>query len=243
MPAAQRYLAAAVQTIERIATEEAPHICAVGDAIADAIARGGRLFASGCGHSALAVQEIVYRAGGLMLVNPLLAPGLDGITTRPATMGSTLEKLPGLGTVTVESSPVRAGDVLIVVSVSGVNAVPVETARAGRARGAVVVAVTSCAYVDVPAPVERLADIAHHVIDTKVPIGDAVLSSPGVPQPFGPISGIAASAALQALVAAIIDGMLARDLTPPVFQSANLDGGAEWNARHLAEHRDRIFYL
>jgi transcriptional/translational regulatory protein YebC/TACO1 len=34
--------------------------------------------ALGCGHSALAVQELVYRAGGLMLVNPLLAPGADG---------------------------------------------------------------------------------------------------------------------------------------------------------------------
>ncbi|WP_207782825.1 sugar isomerase domain-containing protein [Phytoactinopolyspora limicola] len=245
-PAARRYLDAAVGILQRIADEEADHIAEVGNNIAATIADGGRLFAFGCGHSALAVQEIVYRAGGLMLVNPLLAPGVDGMTIRPTTLTSRLERLPGYGPALIETSPLRAGDVLIVVSLSGRNAMPVEVARSARDRGVTVLAVTSSAYDEVPArnaSGERLTDVSDVVLDTKVPLGDAVLTDDGVPQPFGPASGVAAAAMLHALMAAVIDGMLQRGITPPVFLSANLADGAERNERLLDEYRDRIYYL
>nr|WP_211658846.1 SIS domain-containing protein [Phytoactinopolyspora halophila] len=245
-PAPRRYLDAAIEILQRVASEESPALAEAGDRIAEQIAGGARLFAFGCGHSALAVQEIVYRAGGLMLVNPLLAPGLDGMTVRPATLTSQLERLSGYGPALVDTSPVRSGDVLIVVSLSGRNAMPVQTARRARELGATVLAVTSSSYADVPTrdeSGERLVDVSDIVLDTKVPKGDALLSADGVPQPFGPASGVTAAAVLHALVAAIIDGLLARDITPPVFLSANLDGGSEWNEKHLAEHHDRIFYL
>lgn len=245
-PAARRYLEAAVEILERIAEDETPALADAGDRIAERLADDGRLFAFGCGHSALAVQEIVYRAGGLMLANPLLAPGLDGVTARPATLGSKLERLPGYGTAIVDTSPLRSGDALVVVSLSGRNAAPVEAARRAAELGATVVAVTSSAYRDTPSrdpSGERLSDLADVVLDTKVPLGDAVLTADGVPQPFGPASGVAAAATMQALIAATVDGLLARGVTPPVLLSANIEGGADWNDALMAEHRDRIFYL
>jgi uncharacterized phosphosugar-binding protein len=245
-PAARRYLDAAIGILQRIADEESSNIADVGNRIAESIEDGARLFAFGCGHSALAVQEIVYRAGGLMLVNPLLAPGVDSMTVRPATLTSKLEKLPGYAPALIETSPLRAGDVLIIVSLSGRNAMPVQAAQSARDLGATVVAVTSSAYGELPArdaSGERLIDISDIVLDTKVPVGDAVLTDDAVPQPFGPASGVAATAILHALMAAVIDGMLARGITPPVFLSANIDGGAERNEALLDEHRENIFYL
>ncbi|NDL58348.1 sugar isomerase domain-containing protein [Phytoactinopolyspora sp. XMNu-373] len=246
MPAARRYLDAAIGILQQIADDEAENVAEVGGRIAESIAGGARLFAFGCGHSALAVQEIVYRAGGLMLVNPLLGPGVDSMTVRPATLTSKLERLSGYAPALIETSPLRAGDVLIIVSLSGRNAMPVQAAQSARELGATVVAVTSSAYGDLPArdaSGERLIDISDIVLDTKVPVGDAVLTDDGVPQPFGPASGVAATAILHALMAAVIDGMLARGLTPPVFLSANIDGGAERNDALLREHRENIFYL
>ncbi|NED94922.1 SIS domain-containing protein [Phytoactinopolyspora alkaliphila] len=245
-PAARRYLDGAIEILRRIADDESEAITAAGDRIAESITDGARLFALGCGHSALAVQELVYRAGGLMLVNPLLAPGADGVTVRPVTLSSDLEKMPGYGPTVVDSSPLRRGDVLIVVSLSGRNAMPVQAAQRARQIGATVVAVTSSAYEDLPARDEvgeRLVDASDIVLDTNVPLGDAILTTDGVPQPYAPASGIATGAVLQSLVTAVIDGMLARGVTPPVFLSANLDGGSEWNAALLKEHRERIFYM
>ena len=87
---------------------------------------GDRIFAFGASHSSLPVQDIVYRAGGLMLINPLYGPGIEALITRPATLDSQMEQMLGCGEVLFNNSPLKEGDVLIDVSVSGRNAVPVE---------------------------------------------------------------------------------------------------------------------
>ena len=109
---------------------------------------GDRIFAFGASHFSLPVQDIVYRAGGLMLINPLYAPGIEALTTRPTTLGSQMEQMPGYGEVLFNNSPLKEGDVLIDVSVSGRNAVPVELARAARENGVFVVGLTSHKYTD-----------------------------------------------------------------------------------------------
>src|SRR5665648_620604 len=58
-----------------------------------------------------------------------------------------------------------------------------------------------------------------------------------------PASGATTTSLLHAGSAAVIEGLVARGITPPVFLAANVDGGAEWNKRLLAENADRIFYL
>ena len=89
-------------------------------------------------------------------------------------------------------------------------------------------------------PLPRGRVVRSYALDGR---SDAVLTAEGVPQPFGPASGVATAAILQALVAATVDGLLARGVTPPVLLSANIEGGTDWNDALLAEHRDRIFYL
>ncbi len=85
-------------------------------------------------------------------------------------------------------------------------------------------------------------DFADVVLDNKVDKGDAVLEDKRVPQKFVPASGVTSTALLQALVAATIEEVLERGITPPVYLAANVDGGAEYNQRLLAENRERIFY-
>ncbi|WP_151550339.1 MULTISPECIES: sugar isomerase domain-containing protein [Corynebacterium] len=230
-----------VRSTQLESIDEAAHV------IADKVASGGRIFAFGASHSSLPVQDIVYRAGGLMLINPLYGPGIEALTTRPTTLGSQMEQMPGYGEVLLNNSPLREGDVLIVVSVSGRNAVPVEIAREARARGIYVVGLTSSKYTDavtsrVPDGT-KLKDHADILLDNQVDAGDAVLSLEGVPQKFTPASGVTSTAILHSLSAAIIEHLIERGIEAPVFLAANLDGGAEWNAKHMEENRDRIFYL
>lgn len=241
------YLTQAQALLGRIQDEEQESMDRAAELLADAVVTGQRIFAFGCTHSALPVQDIVYRAGGLMLVNPIMGPGITSLETRPTTLTSAMEKLEGYADALLDASPIQDGDVLIVVSVSGRNAVPIEMARSAKERGLKVIALTSMAYSSSVesrhpsgAKVYELADV---VLDNKVDVGDALLEHDGVPQRFSPASGVTSTAILHAVVSGAIEKVAAAGVEPPVFLAANVDGGKEYNARLTAEHHDRIFFL
>ncbi len=243
----RKYLDTAIDLLKRIRDEEMDSIEQAARLMADAIQSGQRIFAFGCTHSSLPVQDIVYRAGGLMLVNPIFGPGITALDVKPTTISSAMEQMPGYAKVILDNSPIRAGDVLILVSVSGRNAVPVEMAQLARERGIKVIGVTSHEYSQAVssrhASGKKMHDFADVVLDNMAPKGDAVLEAKEVPQKFTPVSGVTSNAVLHALVAATIEELLKRGVIPPIFLAANVDGGAEYNARLLAQYHDRIFYL
>ncbi|TQL21848.1 SIS domain-containing protein [Streptomyces sp. SLBN-134] len=244
-PAGQ-FLDAAIDLLQRIRDEEAGPVAAAGTLLADTVADGGRLFAFGAGHSSLAAQDLVYRAGGLALMNLLTVPGVVGVDVRPATLGSALERVDGLAGVVLESSPLRAGDALIVVSLSGRNALPVEMAVKARELGVKVIGVTSVAYAAQTTSRHSsgtfLKDHCDVVLDSRIAVGDAELTLDSVPAPFAPASTVATTALLQAVVATAAAVLADRGIEPPLLRSGNVDGGHEWNARVMDRYADRIFY-
>ncbi|OIV38777.1 SIS domain-containing protein [Mangrovactinospora gilvigrisea] len=242
------YFDAAQRQLEQVRKRNGPSVGEAARRIADAVEGGGALFAFGAGHSSLPAQDLVYRAGGLALFNLLAVPGLIGVDVMPAPLGSALERVAGLAEAALDASPARAGDLLIVVSLSGRNVVPVEMARHAREKGMTVIAVTSEAYAESPEVTAKhpsgtfLRDNADVVLDTAVAPGDAELSADGLPTRFGSVSTVVACALLQAAQAAAVALLHERGATVPLLRSGNVDGGLEWNARLFAEHGDRIFY-
>ncbi|HEX5567719.1 MAG TPA: SIS domain-containing protein [Streptomyces sp.] len=243
---AQRFIDSAIGLLARVRDEESAAIAAAGELIADAYVAGGRLFAFGAGHSSLPAQDVVYRAGGLAVMNLLAVPGAVGVDVVPSTLGSALERVDGLASAVLDTSPARAGDVLVVVSLSGRNALPVEMASHARSLGLKVIGVTSVAYADGTASRHSsgtfLKDHCDIVVDSKVAVGDAELTVEGVDVPFAPASTVVASAVLQSVVATAAGELASRGVTPPLLRSGNVDGGHGWNGRVLAEHADRIFH-
>ncbi|MBW1597008.1 SIS domain-containing protein [Streptomyces sp. JJ38] len=243
---AQRFLDGAIGLLEQVREGEAESITAAGTLLADAVAGGRRLFAFGAGHSALVAQDVVYRAGGLAVVNLLAVPGLVGVDVHPAPLGSALERVDGLATAALDASPARAGDVLVVVSLSGRNPLPVEMARHARALGLGVIGLTSTAYARETTPRNAsgtfLKDHCDVVLDNRVPVGDTTLTHPDVPAPFAPASTVVSCALIQAAVATAAGVLADRGLTPPLLRSGNVDGGHAWNERVMTEYADRIFY-
>ncbi|MBM9505150.1 SIS domain-containing protein [Actinacidiphila acididurans] len=243
---ADRYFDAAIALLNRLRDEEGAGVEAAATAVADALAGGGRIFAFGAGHSALPAQDVVYRAGGLAPVNLLPVPGAVGVDVVPATLGSALERVEGLATAVLDTSPVQRGDVLFVISLSGRNVLPVEMARHARALGLTVIAVTSVAYAAETSSRHPsgtfLKDNCDILLDSKIPVGDAELSDPRIPAPFGPASTVVTSALMQAVMATAATDLATRGITPPMIRSGNVDGGLEWNAAVFEEYRDRIFF-
>ncbi len=243
----RKYLETAIALLTRIKDEELEALEQAAKMMADAIEQGHCLFAFGCTHSSLPIQDLVYRAGGLMLMNPIFGPGITALDIKPTTISSAMEQMQGYAKVILDNSRIKPGDVLILVSVSGRNAVPVEMAQLARERGIKVIGVTSREYSEAvtsrhPSG-KKMHDFADIVLDNKAPKGDAVLESKGVPEKFTPVSGVTSNALLHALVAAAIEELLGRGIVPPIFLAANVDGGAEHNARLLAQYRDRIFFI
>ncbi|MEW2292088.1 SIS domain-containing protein [Streptomyces sp. NPDC006743] len=243
---AGQYFDAAIGLLQRVRDEEADAVTAAGTLLADTVADGGRLFAFGAGHSSLAAQDLVYRAGGLALVNLLAVPGAVGVDVVPATLGSALERVDGLATAVLDTSPLRAGDALVIVSLSGRNALPVEMALHARALGVRVIGVTSVAYATATTSRHTsgtfLKDHCDLVLDSKIAVGDAELTLDTVPAPFAPASTVVTSALLQAVVATAAGVLADRGVEPPLLRSGNVDGGHEWNGRIFDRYADRIFY-
>ncbi|MDJ0385637.1 SIS domain-containing protein [Streptomyces sp. G-G2] len=243
---AGQFFDAAIGLLERVRDEESSGIAEAGSVIAEAVAAGNRLFAFGAGHSSLPAMDVVYRAGGLALMNFLAVPGTAGIDVMPATLGSALERVDGLAAAVLDSSPAADGDVLVIISLSGRNALPVEMAMNARAIGMKVIGVTSVAYATETrsrhASGSFLKDHCDVVLDSKIAVGDAELSVAGIDAPFAPASTVVTSAIMQAVMAAAAGDLVARGVEPPMLRSGNVDGGHEWNGRVMQEYGDRIFF-
>src|SRR5205085_8004401 len=85
--------------------------------------------------------------------------------------------------------PVETGDVLIVASNSGRNAVPIEMAIEGRARGLKVIAITNVAHAKVwgsrHSTGKTLGEVADLCLDTCGIAGDACVPVKGITHLLG----------------------------------------------------------
>jgi uncharacterized phosphosugar-binding protein len=146
----------------------------------------------------------------------------------------------------LEKYPVTGGDVLIVASNSGRNAVPVELALAGRERGLKVVVITSLqqtrAWPSRHSSGRRLAEAGDLVIDNCAVNGDACLELPGMPGAIGPTSSITGAFIVNAIIVRGIELALARGVVPEIYISSNTTGD-EHNDKLLQKYRSRIRHL
>ncbi len=213
----------------------------------DCVLERHSIWVFGASHAGILTEELFYRAGGCMLVNPIFAPELM-LDTIPVTHTSSMERLVGYGTqIARDRASFRPGDVLIVHSVSGRNPVGIEIAMAARESGVKVIAVTNLAYsqsVTSRHPNgKRLFELADIVLDNHGDVGDAAVEIDGMGQKVSPTSTVVGAAMLDAIVAALVQKLVDAGMEhPPVFYSANLDGGDELNRKLFAEYTDCIHY-
>ncbi len=243
---AQAYFDATAVGLEKLRDEQMGNIEAAAELLADTIQAGKAIFAFGASHSFMLPMELVYRTGGLMLVNPIYPHGMD-LTVRPVAMTSQIERIPDYGRVLLENSPARAGDALLIASTSGRNAVVIDMALAAQEQDIKTIGITSVEYsTSVPSrhpSGKRLLDLCDIVIDNCAPLGDAAVEVPGVEQKTGPLSTVLGVVVVNAIACQTIANLVERGIDPPIYISANMPGGDEHNARLLAENSARIHYM
>jgi uncharacterized phosphosugar-binding protein len=243
---ADDYIQIVQQTIEKAWNGQREQFQEAADRIRAALEEKHSVYIFGCSHAGILAEEVFYRTGGLAVINPIFFPGFM-LNTRPITMTSALERVPGLGKTILTQNHVGEGDLLIIHSVSGRNTVPVEMAIEAKAMGVRTVCITNLEYsngVTSRHPSgKRLFEVCDLVIDNCGEKGDAAVKLDGLEEKIGPTSTAVGTALLNAMVIEAVEKMIADGIVPPVFMSANLDGGDEHNARIFEEYKDNIFYM
>jgi len=90
---------------------------------------------------------------------------------------------------------------------------------------------------------KNLYEVADLVIDNCGEIGDAAIEIAGFEQKTAPTSTVSGAAIINAITAQAAGIFLERGIDPPIFMSANLDGGDEKNAALMQKYKSRIKYL
>ncbi|EEZ34090.1 Hypothetical protein BROD_1456 [Brucella sp. NF 2653] len=211
------------------------------DLIAAAARADRRVYVFGTGHSHMMAEELHYRAGGLAITVPILCGSImlqDG-----AVASSHFERIEGAVRPILDRYGIRDGDVLVVVSNSGVNAAPIEAARYAREKGAAVIALTSVAYSNTIARGRtQLLSLADVVLDNDAPAGDAVLEIAGSALKVGPVSTALGVTILNAVFADVA-ARLVGEGDAPIYLSANMPGSGDVNRSLVERYRDRNPHL
>ncbi len=209
--------------------------------IANALRDGGMVYTFGTGHGHLLALEIFYRAGGMVRLCPILD---EKLMLHISAAGSTLEErneewVPKL----LEKYPIKKGDVLIAMSNSGRNAVPVLLADEARKRGAYVIALTSMQHTQNVTSRNRLNlrlfEVADLILDNGGVLGDASWQAADGAM-VGPTSTAIGAAMLQSIVCRVKELSLEESFEADYFKSSNVDGGDEWNNALIERYKDQI---
>jgi uncharacterized phosphosugar-binding protein len=239
---ANLYFDLAVDLIRRVQQEESENIRKAARLITDSIRAGGMVHVFGAGHSHLLSEEMYFRAGGLVPLNPIL--DLNFMMNVPASKGSQLERLPNYGKIVFEAYDTKPGEVIIIASQSGKNAAPVDVAMTAKERGLKVVALTSMEHsgsaVSGHQSGKKVYELADVVLDNKVPTGDAgVELSPELPK-VGPLSTTVGAAILNALIAEVAQQILDAGEELPIWMSGNVPGNEIHNQRMASRYDLRL---
>lgn len=209
--------------------------------VAETIKNDAIIYMFGCGHSHLIGLDCFYRAGGLANVSAML--DTDLMLHNGAAKSSVMEKMSGMAESILDRYCLTEKDMLIVISTSGKNAVPVEMAQIATKRGIRNFSVVSSAYFEDKKDSPLLYECSDFYIDNCVPHGDAVMELNGTSVKMGSVSTVASSFILQSI---LLEGAkLASDegANIPLYMSGNIEGGAQYNKKLITEYLPRIKHL
>ena len=212
---------------------------------ANAIKNNKKIFLFGTGHSHMLAEELFYRAGGLLNVQPIFVEEL--MLHVSASESTVAERREGLAGEIFDSYAITNEDVIVIISNSGRNGAVVDMALLCKERGVNVIALTSLAHSNAAESRhpcgKRLWELADIVLDNCGCNGDACIEIDGVQGKICATSTVAGAAILNAVVARAVEICADEKFYPDHFCSANVDGGDKINNTLIEKYRREIKHL
>ena len=211
-----RYQKAVDDLFAKVRDTQTETIIKAGTMIADAVANGGKVYLNDICHSI--EMDLIYRGGG-------------PIFYKKFKKDEHMESL-------------KAGDVLVVSSVSGRTAHVVDLAWEAMEKGVNVIAFTSMEYARQVDPVhpsgKKLYEFVTLAVDNCAPAAEAMLEVDGIEARFAAASGIASDYIMWNITSVVVEKMLEKGLTPGILKSANFPGGNDYNKQIIEPHYDEF---
>jgi uncharacterized phosphosugar-binding protein len=226
------WMSAAVEVLEEVRRTQDTAIEQAAVLAARSIASDGVVYAFGTGHSRMPVEEIFPRYGSFPGFHPIVELSMtfhnQVVGANGQRQAMFIERVEGLADQILANFRLRSTDAMMMFSVSGLNAVPIEMAIGARRAGLPVIAVTSLAETNAEGPRHssgtRLADHADVVVDLCSPVGDALCQVEGMGEPVGPVSTFTAVAIVNEIKVRTARLLAAGGIVPPVITSSRLVG-------------------
>ena len=201
---------------------------------ADTILAGRMVHVFGSGHSRIMVEEMWPRYGSFPGFNPIVELSLTFHNLVVGANGQRqamfLENVPGLADRILRNYDLSSQDSALVISSSGCNIVPIEMAEIFQQRGVKVVALItkdhSEASTSKRADGYKLSNFADLILDTGAPVGDAMLTVPGLDTPVSPGSTVGGAVLVNSIKAEVAQ-LLTQAGRPPKVLSAGVVVGPE----------------
>lgn len=197
---------------------------------AESILNDGMVHLFGTGHSRIPLEEMFPRYGSFAGFNPMAELSMTFHTQIVGSNGQRqamfIERVEGFAEQILSNWQFSNHDIIIIFSVGGQTAVPIEMAIGARQRGLKVIAVTSVAQNKIGTPPHStgttLSDNADIVIDLMTPVGDAMVSIPGMQTPVGPGSTVTQIAIVNEIKVQVADLLVKNGYIPAVLTSSSV---------------------
>lgn len=201
---------------------------------AKSINNNGLVHMYGSGHSRMAVEEVFPRYGSFPGFHPIVELSTSFHNNVVGANGQRqamfIENVEGLGEKILDNFIFNKNDCFFLVSNSGTNVVVTEMALKAKEMNLPVVALTSTVNAKVSAPKhssgEKLSTLADIILDTHVPIGDAVVRVDNLKYPVSPISTLANSFIINLFKARVAE-LLTQAGNPPLVLTGPYEIGSE----------------
>lgn len=186
----------------------------------------------GSGHSRIMVEEMWPRYGSFAGFNPIVELSLSFHNLVVGANGQRqamfLENVPGLAGRILRNYDLSELDSALIISSSGCNVVPIEIAELFQQQGIKVVALVTTQHADKStskrADGKKLSDFADLVLDTGAPVGDAMLTIPGLDTPVAPGSTVGGAVVVNCIKAEVARLLTEAGHPPKVLSAANVVG-------------------
>ena len=209
--------------------------------MAETIMKDDLVHIFGTGHSSLLATEMYSRAGGLANVNPIL--DANALMDFGGERSCQMERTSGISEVLYNLYEIKPQDMVIVISNSGRNAMPIEMAMKAKKEGNFVVVLTSYevskGMTSRHSSGKKLYEFADIILDNCGKYGDCCMKVGNYDT--GAISTITGAFILHTIETEATKIMVDKGFKPYLFQSQNIDG---YNNEAIVErYKNRIKHL